>query len=183
MTEFLQLAFYFFAAVNPAAAAGAPEPRGRALPREVIGGGTAAGLAVIAAAAALSGPILDGLGVEPETFRVGAGVVLLVSGALAVWRGASPHQGPWEGRGVALFPLGLPVLATPAAVAAAISYGADDGASKTIAAAAVIVVAAAGLLGARAGRYQAATDAVARLTGAALVAVAAGLVVDGVRAI
>lgn len=183
MTEFLQLAFYFFAAVNPAAVAGAPQPRGRALGREVIAAGALVGLAVLAVAAGLANPILDALGVEPETFRVGAGVVLLVSGALAVWQGSSAHQGPWDGRGAALFPLGLPVIATPAAVAAAISYGADDGAAKTVAAAAVIVAVAAALLVARAGRYQAATDAVARTTGAALVAVAAGLIVDGVRAI
>jgi small neutral amino acid transporter SnatA (MarC family) len=183
VTEFLQLAFYFFAAVNPAAVAGTPQPRGHALAREVIAGGALFGLAVLAAAAGLAEPILDGLGVEPETFRMGAGVVLLVSGALAVWQGAAAHQGPWEGRGAALFPLGLPVIATPAAVAAAISYGADDGAAKTMAAAAVIVAAASALLFARAGRYQAAIDGVARLTGAALVAVAAGLVVDGVRAI
>lgn len=183
MTELLQLALYFFASVNPAAAAAAPRPRGQSLRAEVIAGGSAVALVVLALAAVLAEPILDGLGVEPETFRVGAGVVLLVSGALAVWRGAAAHQGSWEGRGAALFPLGLPVLATPAAVAAAICYGADDGASKTIGASLIVVAAAAALLFARAGRYQAAIDAVARLTGAALVVVAAGLVVDGVRAI
>ena len=183
MTEFLQLAFYLFAAVNPAAAAGAPEPRGRALAAEVVAGAAAFAFLMLAAGAGFSDAILDALGVEPETFRVGAGVVLLVSGGLAVWRGSAPHDGPWEGRAVAIFPLGMPVLATPAAVAAAISYGADDGVGKTIAAAGLVLIAAAALLFARAGRYRAATDAVARLTGAALVAVAAGLIVDGVRAI
>lgn len=183
MTQFLQLAFFFFAAVNPAAAAAAPQPRGRALPSEVIAGGVVFALALLGLAAGLSGSILDALGVEPETFRVGAGVVLLVSGALAVWRGGAAHAGPWDGRGAALFPLGLPVLATPAAVTAAISYGADHGAGKTIGAAAIVVVFSGLLVASRLGRYQAATDAIARLTGAALVAVATGLVVDGVRAI
>jgi multiple antibiotic resistance protein len=183
VTEFLQLIVFMFAAINPAAAAAAPNPAGRTLELPVLGGGALFGLAVLASAAALSGPILDALGVEPETFRVGAGVVLLIGGGLSVWNGGAPHRGPWEGRGVALFPLGLPVLATPAAVAASISYGADKGELQTIAAIALVLAAAFALLYARAGRYHAVADGVARVTGALLIAVAAGLIVDGVRAI
>lgn len=183
MTDFLQLALYFFAAINPAAVAAAPPPPHRALLRSTVALGAAAGFALIAIAATCSGAILDALGVEPETFRVGAGVVLLVSGALMVWQGGAAHRGPWDGRGVAIFPLALPVIASPAALAAAISYGADDGAGRVAAAAAVVVAVAGLLLILRAGRYQAACDGVARVTGAALVAVAAGLIVDGVRAI
>lgn len=183
MTEFLQLTVFFFAAINPAAVAGAPKPADRPLPSTVITGGAIIGVAILAVAALLAGRILDGLGVEPETFRVGAGVVLLISGALLVWEGASPHRGRWEGRGAMLFPLALPIVATPAAVACAVSYGADVGAAKTIGAAAIVAALAALALIARLGRYHAATDGVARLTGAALIAVAAGLIVDGVRAI
>ena len=183
MTEFLQLIVFMFAAINPAAAAAAPNPAGSRIELPVLAGGAGLAFAILAGAAALSGPILDALGVEPETFRVGAGVVLLIGGGLSVWNGGAPHRGPWEGRGVALFPLGLPVLATPAAVAASISYGADKGELQTIAAIALVLVAAFALLYARAGRYHAVADGVARVTGALLIAVAAGLIVDGVRAI
>ena len=183
MTDFLQLLVFLVAAVNPAAAAGAPEPAGRVLSPRILGAGSIIALALVGGAALLADPILDGLGVEPETFRVGAGVVLLIGGALAVWNGAAPHRGPWEGERVALFPLGLPVLATPAALAAAVSYGADRGSVETLASAAIALAIAATLLGARAGRFEAATDGVARVTGGVLIAVAAGLIVSGVRAI
>lgn len=183
MTDFLQLFIYLLVAVNPAAAASAPEPPGRRLNATTLLAGVGLAFVLLSLAAALADAILDGLGVEPETFRVGAGVILLVCGALAVWQGGAPHRGPWEGSSAALFPLGLPVLATPAALAAAVSYGADEGSFETILAAAFALLIAAGAIGLRAGRYQAACDGVARVFGAGLVAVAAGLIVDGVRAI
>ena len=183
MTDFLQLLVFLFAAVNPAAAAAAPSPPGKALPLVTIGVGLAVALVVVCGAALLSEPILDGLGVEPETFRVGAGVVFVVGGALTAWQGGAPHRGPWEGSTAALFPLGLPVLATPAAVAAAVSFGADRGEGEAMAAAAIVLVVAAALIAARTGRFEAATDGVARVTGGLLAVIAAGLIVSGVRAI
>jgi small neutral amino acid transporter SnatA (MarC family) len=140
-------------------------------------------LAVTCGAAFAAEPILDGLGVEPETFRVGAGVVFLVGGALAAWQGGAPHRGPWEGATAGVFPLGLPVLATAAAIAAAVTYGADRGEGETAAAAAIMLVVAALAIALRAGRWEAACDALARVTGGLLVMVAAGLIVSGVRAI
>lgn len=171
------------AAVNPAAAAAAPTPPGRPLSMRTVALASLIAIAALGGAALLADPILDGLGVEPETFRVGAGVMLLVGGALAVWNGATPHRGPWEGSAAALFPLALPLFATPAALAAAISYGADRGQGETLLAGVVAVAVAGVLLGVRAGRFEAGTDAAARITGALLVIVAAGLVVSGVRAI
>lgn len=182
MIDFLQTFLFLLAAVNPAAAAAAPPPGARLARGSVLAGGTLACLLLVMAAL-FAGPILDGLDVEPETFRVGAGVVLLMGGALAVWNGGAPHRGPWEGSGVALFPLALPVLATPAALAAAVSFGADRGEAETAGAAVLAVVVAATAAGLGLGRYQPAADAVARVTGALLVIIAAGLIVDGVRAI
>ena len=183
MTDFLQLLVYFVAAVNPAAAAAAPKPPGKALEPAVLGGGVLVAAVLLGLAVLLAEPILDGLGVEPETFRVGAGVVFLVAAALAVWNGGAPHAGPWDGRGVAVFPLGLPVLATPAALAAAVTYGADEGSGKTLAAAGIALAVAGVLLAIRAGRREAAMDGIARVTGGVLAIVAAGLIVSGVRAI
>ena len=79
--------------------------------------------------------------------------------------------------------LGCRSWRTAAAIAAAISYGADRGEGETLAAAVIIIALAAGLIAARAGRFEAAADAVARVTGGLLIVVAAGLVVSGVRAI
>lgn len=183
MTDFFQLLVFMLAAVNPAAAAAGPTPPGRSLSPRTVALGLVIAIIVVGAAALLAHPILDGLGVEPETFRVGAGVILLVGGALAVWNGGASHRGPWEGRSVAVFPLALPLFATPAALAAAISYGADRGEGETLLAGALAVAVAGVLVGLRAGRFEAASDAVARITGAVLVVVAAGLVVSGVRAI
>jgi small neutral amino acid transporter SnatA (MarC family) len=183
VTDFLQLLVFFFAAVNPPAAAAAPEPGGAALPARTLTIGAAIALALVLGAALLAEPILDGLGVEPETFRVGAGVIFLAQGALVVWLGRAPHAGAWDDRLAGVSPLGLPVLATAPAIAAAVSYGADRGEAETAIAAAIIIASAVALLWGRAGRYNAAVDALARLTGALLVIVAAGLVVSGVRAI
>ena len=169
------------AAVNPAAAAAAPG--GKKLLREVAGIGLVLGIVFVGAAALLSEHILDGLGVEPETFRVGAGVVFLIGGALAAWSGGAAHKGPWEGRSAALFPLALPVLASPAALAAAVTYGIDRGEGQALLAAAIGVGLAGALIAVNAGRFQAACDAIARLTGGVLIVVAAGLIVSGVRAI
>ena len=148
----------------------------------IVAGGVIA-LLLLGGSAAFADSILDGLGVEPETFRVGAGVVMMMSGALAVWNGGAAHRGPWEGDRAALFPLALPVIATPAAVAAAISYGADRGQAEVLAAIVPVVLVCAGILAMRAGRFEAAADGVARITGGLLVIVAAGLIVSGVRAI
>lgn len=183
MTDFLQLLVFVFAAVNPAAAASAPSPAGQRLRLAVVGLGAAIALGLIGGGAVLADPILDGLGVEPETFRVGAGVVFLIGGALAALHGGTPHRGEWQGLSAAVFPLALPVLATPAALAAAVTFGADRGSAETTLAAAIAVGIAAGLVAVRAGRFEAAADAVARTTGALLIVVAAGLIVSGVRAI
>ncbi|MEO8538162.1 MAG: MarC family protein [bacterium] len=182
MTEFLRVALFLVAAVNPAAVASAPPP-GMRLSRQVIVGGFAFAAIALGLAAILSSRILSGLGVEPETFRVAAGVVLMVGGGLAVWNGGSPHRGPWEGRGAALFPLGMPLLVTPGALAASISYGADHGAVRTVLGALIALTVAVGLLAGAAGRYRPVLDGVARVTGGLLIAIGVGLVVDGVRAI
>jgi len=182
MTDFLQLCVYFLAAVNPAAAAMAA-PRDKRPDFPVVALGAAIAFGLLAAATMLADSFLDGLDVEPETFRVAAGVVLLIGGGLAIWTGGAAHSGPWEGWKAGLFPLAVPVLATPAALAAAVSYGADRGAGEATASAGIAVLVAGGLIIARAGRSESALDAIARLTGALLIAVAAGLIVDGVRAI
>ncbi len=183
MTGFLQLLVFMLAAVNPAGAAAAVGSPGSRLPRQVLALAWAGAVVALSLAAVLADQILNGLGVEPETFRIAAGVVLMVAGALSVWTGGTAHEGPWEGRGIALFPLALPVLVSPASLASVISYGADRSLAQVVGATAIALSAAGGMIALRAGRYAAAVDGTARVTGALLVAVGTGLIVQGVRAI
>ena len=183
MTDFLQLLVYLFAAVNPFAAAAAVRPAGSRLPNRSVGLAACLAMAAAGSAALLSDPILDGLAVEPETFRVGAGVVFLAQGALVLWLGHAPHTGTWDDALAWVSPLGVPVFATAAAVAAAVTYGADRRGPETFGAAVIAIGIAALLVALRAGRSAALMDGLARVTGALLVVVAAGLVVSGVRAI
>ena len=98
MTEFLRLAVLFIAAVNPAAAAlamatGAERTSGR--PRWHI---SAVGIAVAAAcfvvAAVFATHILNGLAIEPESFRIAAGGVMAMVGAQVIWRGKAASMPP-----------------------------------------------------------------------------------------
>jgi multiple antibiotic resistance protein len=181
MTDLLRLLFFFFCAVNPAAAAAAVRPHGARLDTRVLAIGGVIAVTVLLALVFLSEHILEGLGVEPETFRVAAGVVLLVNGAVVLCIGEAAHTGEWTGLGAGVSPFALPVLMTPAAVAASISYGADEPDAKVAVAVAVALVLAAAAVWAKLGRFTAATDGVARVTGALLIAVAAGLIVHGIR--
>ncbi len=185
MTEFARLLVVFLAAVNPASVGLAmarldadQDKRGRLLIPAVA---AAAALVVYAAAAGLAQPLLDFLDIAPESFRLAAGVVLAVAGASAIWFGALPHGGHDRGRHSTPFVVAIGLIAGPAGLTAAVSYSADEGFGHTFAAAAVAVVVTGGLLAARPQRP--ALDAVARITGAFLVAIAAGLATSGVRAI
>ena len=186
MSTFAFLLVTFLAAVNPPAIALAAAGfdgetrRGRAL---AAGGGVAVALALYLAAALGAETWLEALDVAPETFRLAAGLVMVVAGGYAVWRGrvaAGAGEGGWL---AGISPLGVPLLASPAGLVAAISHGADDGEGKTLAAA-LVVIALAGVLAFLAPRRGgAALDAAARLLGALLIVLAAGLAVDGVRAV
>ncbi|MFN0146454.1 MAG: MarC family protein [Dehalococcoidia bacterium] len=186
MSDFGQLLVAFFAVVNPAAvllAARSVRRDGTPIGPPIGAGAALLAVALIAVLAVTGERILDGLAVAPESFRVAAGIVFAASGMSMVWLGRHGHaagDGTWRD---AISPLGLPLLFGPATLVAAVSYGADEGPGRTIAAATICVV-AAGVLLVAAGRVRPALpDAIARLTGALLVVVAAGLVVDGVRAI
>jgi multiple antibiotic resistance protein len=184
MSDELRLIVAFIVAVNPPAVALALRA---ALPRERWGWaaplavGVALALACYLAAVLTAGDFMDFLQVAPESFRMAAGLVMLVAGAYAVWRGrvaAAAGDGRWT---TGIFPAGIPLLAGPAALAAAISYGQDEGAGGTFAAAAIAVGLAALLTALPPGRWHAAADGLARLLGALLVVVAAGLMVEGER--
>ncbi len=177
----LRVIIAVFVAVNPAAAAGAVS--GRATSIRTLAAATVVAAAAYAGLAVGADAILDGLDVEPETFRVSAGLVMAAGGILAVVAGSAAHRGPADGGRAWLFPFLIPALVAPAGIAAVISYGADEGAGVASAGAILAVAVAGAATWTAAGRYAAAADALTRVMGAVLVAFAGGLAVDGVRAI
>ena len=194
MSELPLLLIVFWAALNPPASAAslaAAEPlfpRGRA---GLLAAAGAIAAVLLLLAAALHGPLLDLLDVSAASFDVAAGLVMLAGAARPLLRGRAIEEAvaaaAGDGRRAALAPLAVPLLATPAALAAAISWGEHAGEAQTALAAIVLVALSALWLarapqpGSRAGR--AALDALARLTGVLLAVLAVGLVVRGVLAV
>ena len=192
MSEYLRLVVVFLAAINPAAVALAmamPAKSTKSVKSDSRGQwqvpAIGAGLAAVLYAAAVLGaePLLDWLQIEPESFRVAAGVVMATVGVYTVWSGRLGDYAQGIGTRAGLFPLGLPLLAGPAGLIAALSYSVDKGAGKTAGAICVGVIVAVAVVTLRPAKAGPALDGMARVTGALLVAVAAGLIVSGVRAV
>lgn len=187
MNDFLRLLVVFVAAANPAfVVLMAGRPASRAGWLAAVAAACAVALGVAAVAAAAGEEIIDFLDVAPETFRVGAGIVLLVGGVRTLlwppgWEDRSP-AGTAIQVGAAL---AFPLLVTPELVAAAVSYGVDEGVGKAMGAAAIALLVTAALLAAfparPAGTARLGLWGAARLSGGLLAALACGLIVSGVR--
>jgi small neutral amino acid transporter SnatA (MarC family) len=164
------------AAVNPAAVALAAG--GRVPPRlAAIAAATAA--VVLGTAVALARPLLDGLALSPESFRVAAGIVMIAGGIQVFLFSRRAPRSPqsWQ---EAVHPLGLPAIATPAAAAAAISVSANEGVSLALGGVALAI--ALGGAGVLAGPRPALGTA-ARFIAALLIVLGIAEIVDGVKAI
>lgn len=190
MTDYLQLVVAFFAAINPAGVAatfahavrrGNPGTlAGRERQAAAILGLAVAGVCYVVLAATAD-RLLDGLDIAPETFRIAAGTVMAVAGAFAMLKLGLAQEGAMPGVLAGLFPLALPLLASAAGLMAMVSYSVDEGRAIAVGAALPVVAVSAGMAYAYRQRWAPAAGAIAQLTGALLVAVAAGLVVDGIR--
>ncbi len=194
MSELPLLLIVFWAALNPPASAAslasATLPPSRQTDRLLAAAGVIAA-ALLLLAAVLHGPLLDLLDVSAASFDIAAGLVMLAGAARPLLRGRAIEEGiasaAGDGRRAVLAPLAVPLLATPAALAAALSWGERAGEAQTAAAAIVLVALSALWLArapqpsSRAGR--AVLDALARLTGVLLAVLAVGLVVRGVLAV
>lgn len=192
MSDLPLLVVVFWAAINPPAAlaslprAFAAAPLRRRAGVIAVGGLLGAGLLTLAAAA--HDPFLEFIEVSPPSFDVAAGLVMLAGALRPILTGraldeptAKAGVSTWRG---AIAPLGLPLLASPAALAAAISYGERTGVGATVAAGVALVVLTALAFACRApvtaALGRAGLSALARLTAALLVALAIGVIVDGV---
>ena len=139
MADLLRVVVILVAVANPARAAVAARPRDCGARLLTVHVGIAAVVVALLTwlVAAASGPILDFLDISPESFRVGAGIVIAVGGIRAatvrpaVWDDLEPRWYTFA------LPLAFPVLLAPELVAAGLSLGADDGAGPVLAGAAV----------------------------------------------
>ena len=191
MSELPLLLAVFWGALNPPASVASLPDSFAEVARErrarLLAAAWALAAALLALAALLHEPLFDLLEVSPPSFDVAAGIVMLVGAVRPLVRGraieettASLAGGGWP---ATVAPLAVPLLATPAALAAAVSYGERSGAGATIVVAiaiaglAALLLTAQPLLATRGGR--ALYEAGARLGGALLVVSAIGLVVDG----
>jgi small neutral amino acid transporter SnatA (MarC family) len=147
-------------------------------------GGAAGGLAVYLISLA-SGPLLDALDVSAPAFRIAAGAVGAVAGAVAFVRPAPSPEPALPGRRAALVPVAVPLVAGPALVFLALSAHADRGGSVVALALALtvglltVVAARVGVDGVSGRALRWAT----RATAAAAVVAAVLLVVDGIFAV
>lgn len=185
MSEFVRAVVGIFAAVAPFGAlpvfldAGVrADHRARVIPLML-----AAAFLLLGAAVLLGDPFLDWMDVSPENFQLAVGVIMLPQAMQLLWRGRSLTD---AGLGT-IVPLAAPLLAGPASLAAAMSYGTRFGESDAIGAAAVVLIATAVLLlasdwiGKKVG--PAVIDLFGRLNGALLAVIAIELAVDGVRSV
>jgi small neutral amino acid transporter SnatA (MarC family) len=142
--------------------------------------GAVAAAAVGIVAAVIATPLLDALSIEPESFWIGAGLVLAATGLFRVvvsvggWEPVT--EGPWSW----LYPIAYPVLLGPDMVLALMAAGSHEDALWGIAG----VVVALGLV---VGGFDRGPPLLwrgaARLTAAVQVVLAIALVIDGIRAV
>ncbi len=190
MTDWWQMSLVFLLAVNPAAVAAGVRDSWRIEPRNpVLACGVGLGLAAVLCVLALllAEPARDLIDVESPTFQIGAGVILAISGAQAIWRGypwlqTAETDPSWR---AGVYPLALPLLATPAVLMALIHWGshADVPVMRPWSALTLPL-----LLGAVAPllvqeRFAGIATAIARILGALLILAAVALIVDGVQTV
>jgi small neutral amino acid transporter SnatA (MarC family) len=149
MPSFWLVLLALVAAVNPFRTVLAVPRSGRS--RREVGevallGGLVAGVGVLVVAW-LSGPLLDALDVSGPAIRLAAGIVAGVAGLVAVFRRTPAAEPALPGRGAALVPVAVPLVATPALLLLAMSAHSDRGFPVLVAALAVAVALLAGLAG------------------------------------
>jgi small neutral amino acid transporter SnatA (MarC family) len=166
-------------ALNPVRAAFGVPRAGREAVGLAAAGGALGGLAVCAAAAA-GGPLLEALDVSEPSFRLAAGIVAALAGAIDVFRRPPPAEPALAGWRAALVPVALPVVARPALLLIALSAGADQGVLVSAAAMAVGVALLTALVAWSPAERPRALRWASRLLALALVAGGVVLSLDGI---
>jgi small neutral amino acid transporter SnatA (MarC family) len=175
--SFAFLAFAFVAAVNPSRVRLVLPER-----RAAVALGAFVALGAVGGIAALGGALLDALDISPESFRLGAALVLALEGARALVFARPGAEPELAGLLAAVVPVAFPLLLTPGVVALAVAAGGDDVEAE---AGGAFALALAFVLGATAVRRNPRNDALlvagGRLFGALEIAAGVALAVGAIR--
>jgi small neutral amino acid transporter SnatA (MarC family) len=116
-------------ALNPARAAFGVPRAGRSSRgvAELAALGGAIGAIAVCVAALTGDPLLDALDVSESSFRIAAGIVAALAGAIDLVRRPARPEPALEGRRAALVPVAVPLVARPALIVLALGAGADSG--------------------------------------------------------
>jgi len=189
MSDWANLVLLSVLAINPAGAiagyhtAVRRPARTERFPLSLIAAGAAAVLVLLFTG--IAEPTRDWLDVEPSSYRIAAGVLLLLGGIQASWRGhaLTPYPGPgWQS---AVYPLALPLIAGPSLIGVLMhgATGPDTGAGDAIGAALPVAVGSAIVAPWIPSRLTGVFRAVARSTGAIAVVAGVGLIINGVQSV
>jgi small neutral amino acid transporter SnatA (MarC family) len=177
MNEGLATVLALAAAVNPLAAA---LIAGRPVQLRELGIAAALAAVVYLVFALGAEPFLDLLSVSPESFRVAAGVVAIVGGARSMLPGLRRQAPAAPEREEMVYPFAIPALATPAALALAVSVSPNESIGLALGGVALGMALAALTMftGPRRGY-----GTCAAFLGALLIVFGVGEIVDGVKSV
>ena len=125
--------FAFVVTMNPPRTRlGLPESATRRTRWDIVPAGVVVGAAVLTLVGAVSGSALDALQISPESFRIAAGVVLVIA---ATWMFFQPVPRPEPlaaGLWGALWPVAYPRVVSPETLTLAVTVGASDGMGRML---------------------------------------------------
>ncbi len=175
-----------FGAIPPLVAR--PGSAGPASSRRLLWSACAVALAILCGSALVADRVLDALNVSSPTFQMAAGALAAPHAARLLLTGSGMPPGRMQGNALEwIVPVATPLLAGPASVPIAVSYGARFGEGTTIVAT-VFAVAVSGSLVTAGARFQdraghGVISILGRLSGVVLAVVALELAIDSTRSI
>ena len=182
MNGLLMLVAYM-AALNPTRTRlGVPEYSDGKARMGPLASGAAIGLGALLALAALARSLLDALEISPETFRIAAGLVLVIVAARMLFVSVPPAEPVPDGAGAALWPVAYPRVISPETITLVLTSAASDGVGAMLPGlvSATVVLVALGLI--RTGSLSKRVLAnLGRVLAVALVLVGIWLALQGVR--
>ena len=175
--SFAFLAFALVTAVNPCRLRLALPER-----RAAVVLGMLLALGAFAVITVLGGGLLGALDISPESFRLGAAVVLALEGARALVFARPAVEPELAGLKAGVVPVAFPLLLTPGVVALAVAAGGDGVEAEAVGALAVaLALSLAAILLPRGKAPDALLAAGGRLLGALEIVAGVSLAVEAIR--
>ena len=147
----------------------------------VVGLGSLVALGVIALVAAVAVPLLDGLRITDEMWRIAAGLVVIVAGLRYVAAPSTGEEPRLGGYLAALVPITFPLLVTPEVVMLTVAFSVDESISRTTLGFGIALVLFNLVARIPRGPGRGPWLAGARFHGAILAVMGVALVLDGIR--